>query len=165
MKKIFCVFSILLFCASGVSAQKLQSGSLSVLKNQEVVNFVCDFSNCMIDGQHARVKMDAEKNWNKGVKEIIARFNQGQREANRLDQHYGNFPDAPYTITYVLSDIDDDQDCTGILIVSETQSGREVARIVKAKGNAGMFGTFFNLLGDAFHNLGEKFGKMISKAK
>jgi hypothetical protein len=38
-----------------------------------------------------------------------------------------------------------------------------VVHIDKANGSAGTFGSFFNLLGDAFENLGKKLGKLSKK--
>lgn len=165
MKKFFILLSITLMGLTTTHAQIVKSGSLSVLNDQTQVNMVCDFKNCTIDKKPSRVVMAKYPEWNKGVTEITARFNSGQMEKNKYEMDFGNFPEAKYTLTYYLADIDDDQDCKGTMILTETATGEVVATIEKANGKAGSFGSFFNLLGDAFENLGKKIGKLISSGK
>lgn len=73
----------------------------------------------------------------------------------------GQYPESKYTIVYKLSSIDDDKDSKGQLMIIETASNKEVALISNANRSAGTFGSFFNLLGDAFEDLGQKTGKIF----
>ena len=155
MKKISVVVVMLIINLIPCIAQKITKGSLSVLKNEKQLNFVCNFNNCIIDKKPAVYKIQEEgENWEKGVSEITLRFGEGlSKKVHTLI--VGPFPEAKYTLVYNIDNIDDDEDCKGNMVLKDTQTGEIIAEIEKANGSAGMFGSFFNLLGDAFENLGK----------
>lgn len=163
MKRFSVVAVMLAIILIPCVAQKVTKGSLSVLKNEKQLNMVCDFTNCIIDKKPAYYQIQKEgDNWEKGVSEIIFRFGEGVSKKVRT-LIVGQFPDAKYTLYYALESIDDDQDCFGTIFLKDTQTGEIIAEIKKAYGSAGMFGSFFNLLGDAFEDLGKKIGMIIKK--
>lgn len=160
MKRISVVAVMMALCFIPSFAQKVTKGSLSILKNESQMNMVCDFTKCTIDDMPAYYFIKQEENWEKGVAEIITRFGEGLgRKIPTLI--VGQFPEARYTLVYNVTVIDDDEDCKGTMVLKETQTGNIVAEIEKANGSAGSFGSFFNLLGDAFEDLGKKIGKLI----
>lgn len=160
MKRISVVAVMLAIILIPCVAQKVTKGSLSVLKNEKQLNMVCDFTNCTIDKKPAYYKIQKEENWEKGVSEITTRFGEGLSKKMRT-LIVGQFPEAKYTLVYNIANIDDDQDCKGTMVLKDTQTGEIIAEIEKAYGKAGMYGSFFNLLGDAFENLGKKIGQLI----
>ena len=149
--------------SSPLSAQVLTKGSLSVLADQENVNMICDFDNCTVDKHSIEYAKNKHENWDLGVVEIIKRFTDGYNDKTKNYCKFGDFPDAKYTLIYHLINIDDDQDTKGTIDIIETQTNEVVAHIEKANGSAGTFGSFFNLLGDAFENLGKKLEKLSRK--
>lgn len=161
LKNIILVVSLMLTSAT-LHAQKVASGDIKCLQDQTAVNLDVDFSNCMIVDVPATVKMSSEPNWEKGVSEISARFSRG---SIRYGFYINDKSDSRYTLIYHLATIDDDQDTTGTIEVRDNTTGTTVAVIEKANGKAGHFGSFFNLLGDAFENLGKKIGKLIKAGK
>ena len=165
MKRISIVAVVIAICFIPCAAQKVTKGSLSVLRNESKLNMVCDFSHCIIDKRPAVYKIQKEgDNWEKGVSEITLRFGEGlSKKVHTLI--VGQFPSARYTLVYNIDNIDDDEDCKGNMILKDTQTGEIIAEIEKANGSAGKFGSFFNLLGDAFEDLGKKIGNLIRTKK
>jgi len=162
-------YFIILLCAfvwcSSSFAQVITKGSLSVLKDQKQVNMICESENCTVDKHSIDYARNVHDNWDKGVEEIIVRFTEGYNDkANgKYFCKFGEYPEAEYTLVYHLIDIDDDQDTKGTIDILNTKSQEVVVHIDKANGSAGTFGSFFNLLGDAFENLGKKLGKLSKK--
>lgn len=164
MKKISFVIAMTVISILPCCAQILVQGSLEVLKSERHLNLVCDFTNCLVDKKPVEYAMQREEDWDGGVAEITLRFGEGL--SSRVHSLLvGQYPDAKYTLVYYLSEIDDDQDCKGRMTLKETAMDTVVAEIAEANGSAGKFGSFFNLLGDAFENLGKKIGKLIMKNK
>ncbi|MBP5393511.1 MAG: hypothetical protein J6Y59_06825 [Bacteroidaceae bacterium] len=158
------LFLLLAFAwSSASSAQEITKGSLSVFADQKNVNMICDFENCTVDKHSIEYAKDKYDNWDLGVVEITKRFSVGYNDKSKDYCKFGAFPEAKYTLIYHLFDIDDDQDTKGTIDIIETQSKELVVHIEKANGSAGTFGSFFNLLGDAFENLGKKLGKLSRK--
>ena len=160
----FLTLLLAFLCSSPLSAQVLTKGSLSVLANQEKVNMICDFDKCTVDKHTIEYAKAKHENWDQGVVEIIQRFTDGYNEKTKNYCKFGDFPEAKYTLIYHLDNIDDDQDTRGTIDIIETQTKEVVAHIEKANGSAGTFGSFFNLLGDAFENLGKKLEKLNRKS-
>lgn len=159
-------FLYLLFVAglsSPSRAQIITKGSLSVLANQKNVNMICDFDSCTVDKHSIEYAKTIHDNWDKGVTEVVMRFSEGYNQKAKDHCKFGTFPDATYTLIYHLIDIDDDQDTKGTIDIIDTKTREVVVHIDKANGSAGTFGSFFNLLGDAFENLGKKLGKLNRK--
>ena len=162
MKRISVVAMVMAICLMPCVAQKVTKGSLSVLKNEKQLNLVCDFTKCTIDKKPSEYYIKKNPKWDEGVAEIITRFGEGlSTKVNTLI--VGQYPEAKYTLVYNLEKIDDDEDSFGTMVLKDTQTGDIVAIIHDANGSAGHFGSFFNLLGDAFENLGKKIGKLIKK--
>lgn len=164
MKKFTFVTAMMVMSIIPCCAQKLVQGSLEVLKSERHLNLVCDFTNCLVDKKPIEYAMRKEENWEGGVAEITLRFGEGLISKFH-SLMVGQYPEAKYTLVYYLSEIDDDQDCKGKMVLKETATDTVVAEIAEANGSAGTFGSFFNLLGDAFENLGKKIGKLIMKSK
>ena len=162
---VFILFCTMVWCSSS-SAQIITSGSLSILKDQQQVNMICDFENCTVDKHSIDYARHKHSNWEKGVEEIVIRFAEGYNDKANSKYYckFGNYPEAEYTLVYHLIDIDDDQDTKGTIDILNTKSQEVLVHIEKANGSAGTFGSFFNLLGDAFENLGKKLGKLSKKS-
>lgn len=163
MKKF--LLAIALVGCLPLSAQIITKGSLSFLKNQKQVNMICNFENCIVDKHSIDYARHEHEDWDEGVEEIIMRFSEGflQKTRNQYICKFGNFPEAEYTLVYNLINIDDDQDTKGTIDILNTKTQEVVVHIEKANGSAGTFGSFFNLLGDAFEDLGKKLGKISRK--
>lgn len=160
MKK-FCLFLLLMCFSSIASAIELESGSLHAFIDQKCMNMVVIFDDCMIDHKPYRSVRLKHDDWDQGVEDIIKRFNSGMLEV--IDFEIGDFPEARYTLMYYLTTIDDDEDCFGFYRIYDNEERKTVAIINKANGSAGSFGSFFNLLGDAFEDAGKKLVKFILK--
>ena len=164
MKKTLSILLCFILCSCMCVAQKITEGSIGCLKNEQKINMICNFDNCLIDKIPASLVKEKRQNWDEGVSEIISRFSLAVAKKSHLLISMGDFPDAKYTLIYYLSNIDDDQDCRGYMVLQETVTGTVVAKIEKANGSAGTYGSFFNLLGDAFEDLGEEIGQLIRRS-
>lgn len=127
---------------------------------------ICDFENCIVDKHSIDYARHEHDDWDEGVEEIVMRFSEGflQKTRDNFVCKFGKFPEAEYTLVYHLINIDDDQDTKGTIDIVNTKTQEIIVHIEKANGSAGTFGSFFNLLGDAFENLGKKLGKMSIKS-
>jgi len=151
---------VLTFASMHLSAVTLSKGSLSILNGQREVNMVCDFEDCMVDHHTMEWAKARHENWDLGIKESIGRFNEGYLDKSPDLVKFGDYPNARYTLRYYVKNIDDDQDTEGYIHIVDNTTNEVVVELLKADGKAGTFGSFFNLLGDAFEDLGQRIAKL-----
>ena len=155
-------------CAcSSLEAQKLQSGSLSLLKNETQLNIVFDYYYLKIEGiresDFAATKSESDQvKWENSKKQFLAKFMAGFNKRVSGKILAGIFPDVKYKLTVIMLTLDDDCDMVAQVVFSEQNSTTPIA-VFSLKGNAGRFGSQSNLIGDACLDAGEKTGKFIAK--
>ncbi len=154
----------------------IQFGSLSMLKEIKELNVRFDFSQSIIKGL-------LEEDFLRGQC-LISRHGEGWREhwktkcynqflgkfcmkANSITREIGlrlgEFPDARYTATFLVQNIDDNGSTTCLMIINDTINinDKDIAIIDRLYGQGGKIGSFENLISDAMERLGTQFGNFV----
>lgn len=171
MLKIFLSFAVFAFCQTA-SAEKLIQGSLAPLKGQTVIDCTTDFDEAEIGGlpleEFIEYKSgDAldrgfEKEYHQAERDCWMKF---VAEANdrMKNVRFARKADAPYQMTIKLITMDKDgRDNVCHYIFTEKSTG-EIIAVVEGKNKGGRFGSFTNLMGDAFEFAGSSFGPWFSR--
>lgn len=156
------------------SLDKFGTYSLSGLLNERIVNVIFDFSNANADGmpiaEFIPMREDIETDYsfieklNREVPDVIKSFIEEFNDNN--DKNFvltTNSQNARYTLVVRMLTIDKDgreNTCDYLFIDNQNNTVTDGLRL-KAKG--GHWGSFPNLMGDAFSEVGSKLGKMTSK--
>lgn len=154
------------------SAQKLVEGSLLPLKGQTVIDCATDFDSAEIGGlpldefmeYQADDSMDRgfEREYHQAERECWMKFVEEANKRMKLVR-FAKKKDAPFLMTIKLITMDKDgRNNVCHYIFSEKQTGNVIA-IVEAKNKGGRFGSFTNLMGDAFEYAGCSFGPWFSR--
>lgn len=178
MKKILLFLTTLFAFTLGVQAQKITSGNLFFLFSEEELNVVIDYSKVVIDGKSETLFLQQRKNlkhdgqdwnayWEQEVKKdlrnkFMNNFN-GELSKSPLKLQGGVYPNAKYTATIYVLNIDSDGECDSEVIFTQKDSGEIVAIVSKLNGDGGKYGSFENLAGDGFQRAGTNLGKFICK--
>lgn len=162
----------LTWISTATSAQKLIEGSFYPLKGQTVIDCTTDFDNAEIGGlpldefmeYKADDSMDRgfEREYHQAERECWMKF---VDEANKRMKNVrlAKKKDAPFLMTIKLITMDKDgRNNVCHYIFTEKLTGNIIA-IVEAKNKGGRFGSFTNLMGDAFEYAGSSFGPWFSR--
>ncbi len=152
-----------------IQAQKLTEGSLNFLKGEKQLYIAeFDFSSAIIhkkeksadffERQHAK-DSDWENKFKTGIR---SKFMDGLNTGLKVGLNAGNFDDATYKATVIVTDIDLNNNINAEIVFTKMNSTVVLARIA-LPGTAGRFGSMANLVGDASKDAGNKLGKFISK--
>ena len=124
-------------------------GALSLLKGETKLNCTFDYSDAAIQSKTEEQFASEEPNWGLAQEEVAAKF---YEEFNQRTFYLsstiaaGEFPDAEYTLCVKPSNILRNGNFTGRVYLTD-KSGNVLMDVpIRAKG--GVFGTFWNLLGD-----------------
>jgi hypothetical protein len=161
MKKIFVAAVSLLIAMSALNAQTVKKGSMDFLKGQTAMQVEYDFKDALVSNSMTIESYVRSKNPNEAeVTKYMAAVDQERVElmmyfidvANRkVDQSiFGTDLKADYKMVVKLVAIDSEgrYNTTDVSFVN-LSTGEEVA-LVEFKCTGGRFGTFTNLMGDAF---------------
>lgn len=171
--KLILVLGIALLATQKGNAQKITEGSLFPIYGQEVINCAFEFTDSEIGGMpfdefvewkmgDGRQNRDFDEELDNEIVHCQMIFMEhaneklkGTRLAKRLS--------AKYTLTVKLATMDMyGRDNTCDYIFTETESGKKIA-VIRMDAHGGRFGSFTNLMGDAFEEAGENFGKFLNK--
>lgn len=173
MKKLMLMVVSLFICGASVSAQKLTEGSLGPIYGQEVINCVFDF----MQTEAAGMPLDEFFEWktaeDKKGEEFGPKFEKAQtscqmnfmEKANEKlkDVRLAKKPGAEYTLTVKMLQIDKPgRENVCDYIFTNTATGEQIA-VIRMEGKGGRFGSFTNLMNDAFKDGGEQFGEFLNK--
>ena len=165
MKKVI-LLSIAALCVNICLAQKLTSGSLEDVFNQETLNVGFDFSKANIDGmkETAMLNIGGERasDWQRDKEEICSKFLIAMYGETKDFIEVGHYPDAKYTLVFIPATFDDDGEVRGSAQVVNKE-GEVVAIIDKINGDGGRWGSFTNLCGDAMERAGYKVGSLLQR--
>ena len=161
MKRLISLLCVAAMACVAANAQKITEGSLAVLKNQDRVNLVVDYSSATIHGMNEAAFSEYEKDWYKDKPEIISDVRQGFSEKCKNFVLASDVKDIP-TIRIVVLSIErkGDTACSAEIL---DKNGNVVCKISKIFGEGGTFGTKLNLIKDGASEVGEKFGKYMAK--
>lgn len=171
MKRFLSVLAVLMI---GISAHAvdLKSGNFGKLIGQSQVNVEFDFGQVLIDGigfeefkAMGRVDEDYEK-WDDFEIFIKRRFIAGLNEYHTkipggIVFRMGGDP-CGYTLKVMPVMMNSDGVYNVNFSLIDNNTGKEVAS-ASANGDGGVFGTFSNLQGDGFEELGNDFAKFLVK--
>ena len=135
MKRIF-VLSILFCLFQNIFAQTVTVNELKRLKDGAKVNFVLDFTDCIIMGTTLTDFAASEPDWDNDKPTIVNSFRNGVVTKVEDFMILGNLPDAPYTLTVSVKSISSNgylicdanlTDANGnvLLAVSKVNSGKK----------------------------------------
>ena len=167
--KLISVIAITFTLTVSLLAQDLTIGSLDVLNNQHLINFVVDFSKGIYDNMSDKEmsKYEADS-WTLEKQTVSMQFvkevNEELKEVKvRLGEYDEN--EAKYTIVLEIIEVDEDGDTEARAFIFTNDDKNElVARIDDMESSGGHYGSFFNLMGDGFSHLGHSFGKFLENA-
>ena len=176
MKKLLLSIFLILGLFSISNAQEILEGSFEFTKDLKSLNIVIDYTDVIIDGKNEEsfllLKTYEEDEgeewrnyWNNKVKKLFMyKFCSAILEDTYLQSTgilIGNYPDAPYTATFVLKKVDSDGELYGKVVFTDNVSKKMVA-IIRLNGDGGHWGSIENLMGDAFEKAGKRFGRFLS---
>ncbi len=149
----------------GCYAQKLAEGSLDALKGESRMNVELNYSNAVLKGMSFKDYVAQEENWDKGVKEIQAKFVEEFNSASKGKITVGSFDNTKYTLRIDAIKVEKRGTTTADAVIVDAE-GKTVAKLTKIEGEGGKWGTHLNLMGDGATNMGAILGKFFkSKLK
>lgn len=171
--KVMLFAALVMLFSTKLSAQKLIEGSLEPLYGQTTINCVFDF----MQAEAAGLPLDEFFEWktaeDKKGKDFSEEYARGQKVCQMKFMEKANDKlkgvrlakkeDAPYTLTVKMLTVDKaGRNNLCDYIFTNTETGETVA-VVQMEGHGGRIGGFVNLMGDAFSDGGEQFGKWLNK--
>jgi hypothetical protein len=162
MKQIILLLALIGSVGFGY-AQKLQSGSLSALKNETRLNVKIDYSEAILNHLSIDDFVATADNWELAQTELWGKFvtnlneEMSQRKVRLVG---GHFQDA-YTMVLRVQEIDGRGNQQAFVdFIAPT--GETIA-VVSVRGDGGHFGSFYNLAGDGMKDVGERLGQFNRK--
>lgn len=173
MKKVILLLTIAISCIVNMSAQKLTEGSLEPIYGQSVINCVFDYSQLEAAGMPLQEFIEWKTADDKKGEDFGPKFERGVKSAQMnfmekaneklKDVRLAKKEDAEFTLTVKMLTIDKaGRENTCEYIFTKTGSTEPVA-IITMDGKGGRFGSFTNLMNDAFKDGGEAFGEFLNK--
>ena len=162
MIKHCLMFVALFFGIQAASAQTLEQGSLDVLRGEEYVKVVVDYSNALIMDMTEEEFAEYEEDWYKDQPAIMSKF---LEEANdELDGilRLSRTKASNYTLRWAVEWINESGTFMSDFYL-ETADGEVIAVIKRVKGKGGTFGTKLNLIKDGAEETGDYIGKFLRK--
>lgn len=175
MKKYFLIITLIITMSSlfePLFAQKLIEGSLAPLKGQTVIDCTTDFDHADIGGlpldEFIEYKADDaldrgfEREYQQAERECWMKFVDEANKRMKLTR-LARKQDAPFLMTIKLITMDKDGRNNVCHYIFTDKNTDQVVAIVEAQNKGGRFGTFTNLMGDAFEYAGSSFGPWFSR--
>lgn len=172
MKQFMLLVVSLVVCGASMSAQKLTEGSFEPLVGQEVINCVFDFMHTEAAGMPLQEFIEWKTADDKNGEDFAPKFQKAQTSCQMSFMEKANdklkgvrlakSPEAEYTLTVKMISIDKPgRENVCDYTFTNTKTGETVA-VVRMEGKGGHWGSFTNLMGDAFKDGGEKFGSYLN---
>ncbi len=173
MKKLSFLIVAILGCVATMSAQKLTEGSLEPIYGQSVINCVFDYSQLEAAGMPLQEFIEWKTADDKNGEDFGPKFDRGVKSAQMnfmekandklKDVRFAKKDNAEYTLTVKMLTIDKPgRENTCEYIFTKTGSTEPIA-VITMDGKGGRFGSFTNLMNDAFKDGGEQFGDFLNK--
>lgn len=173
MKKIMLLVVSMIVIGATASAQKLTEGSLEPIFGQAVINCVFDYSQLEAAGMPLQEFIEWKTADDKNGEDFAPKFDRGIKSAHMnfmekandklKDVRFAKKDNAEYTLTVKMLTIDKPgRENTCEYVFTKTGSTEPVA-IITMDGKGGRFGSFTNLMNDAFKDGGEQFGEFLNK--
>lgn len=160
------LISTTLFCLLTISAfaQKVTEGDVWPVFSEQYLNVTFDFSKTVIDGvpESTLLNIGGEraKDWSRDKSELCSKFMLAMYEEIKELVEVGNHPEAAFTLSFIPTAFDDDGDVHGSATITD-KKGNIVAIISGVDGDAGRWGAFTNLCGDAMISAGRSLGSCL----
>ena len=157
-----CLMFVALFLGiQAASAQTLEQGSLDVLRGEEYVKVVVDYSNALIMDMTEEEFAEYEEDWYKDQPMIMDKFMKINDElGDKL--RVSKIKTSNYTLRWAVEWIDKDGTIMSDFYL-ETADGEVIAVIKRVKGKGGTFGTKLYLIKTGAERTGKVLGEFIRK--
>lgn len=166
MKKAFCLLLLAAIFITA-SAQRVTSGSFSLLRDQLRVKLVVDFSEADIMGMSEQEFSEYEEDWEHDKVEIVSLFHNYANEKLNGRLLLGNYrQDTALMLRLVVRTVDvrGDYDCD-LFLLGGGGDGEKIV-LAKAEGlsaRGGKFGSKLNLMKDGAEHTGTELGRFLLK--
>lgn len=154
------MFVALFLGIQAASAQTLEQGSLDVLRGEEYVKVVVDYSNALIMDMTEEEFAEYEEDWYKDQPAIMSKFIEEANEELGGRLRLSRTKDSNYILRWAVEWIDENGTIMSDFYL-ETADGEIIAVIENVKGKGGVFGTKLNLIKDGAEETGESLGKFL----
>lgn len=158
-----CLMLVALFLGiQAANAQTLVQGSLDVLRGEEYVKVVVDYSNALIMDMTEAEFAEYEEDWYKDQPQIMSELIE---EANdKLDGvlRLSRTRTTDYILRWAVKWIDESGTIMSDFYL-ETAGGEVIAVIENVKGKGGVFGTKLYLIKTGAESTGRTLGKFLIK--
>ena len=154
------MFVALFLGIQAASAQTLTQGSLDVLRGEEYVKVVVDYSNAIIMDMTEEEFAEYEEDWYKDQPAIMSKFIEEANEELGGRLRLSRTKDSNYILRWAVEWIDENGTIMSDFYL-ETADGEIIAVIENVKGKGGVFGTKLNLIKDGAEETGESLGKFL----
>ena len=134
--------------------------ALSLLKDENKVNIVIDYSAADILGVDFEDWVESADDWDNYTKEHRTKFIQAfNKEAERI--RVGSYPDMRYTLQVHILKVDDKgTEINALISVVDSEEGVIIFE-KEMDSEDGLWGTVANLMGDSLADLGKKVGRLF----
>ncbi len=161
MKKIVSMLCMATLMGLSVNAQKIEEGSLDVLKNEKIVGLQVDYSSAKIHDMSEDEFAEKEQDWYKDKKGIIENVRDGiTDECENLTLLIDS--KKFYTLRVNVISVSRRGTTVASVDVLDTE-GNIVCKISEVSGLGGSIGTQLRLIKQGAENLGENIGKFLYK--
>ena len=163
MKRYFVALVALLLGMQAASAQTLTEGSLDVLRGQQSVKVIVDYSNAIIMDMTEAEFAEYEEDWYKDQPTIISDLidEVNQRSGHLL--YMSARRESDYTLRWSVRYIYESGDIISDFYL-ESADGEVVAKIADVVGEGGAFGTKLYRIKSGAESTGRALGKFFKKA-
>lgn len=163
MKK-YLILALALCLSLAANAQKVTSGSVATIFQEQTLNVTFDFSQAVIDGIKEATLLNVggerARDWQEGKEDICSKFILAMVPIVDQVITVGNYPDAAYTLVFIPKTFDDDGEVRGDAKVVD-KDGNVIAVITKINGDGGRWGSYMNLCGDSMTKAGEQVARFL----
>lgn len=165
MKKLLVII-FMCFSLSGY-AQKVKSGTFELPANEKYITFDWDCSKTLFEKKYDEREWRAIKgdDWDKAKKGVIEMLVRDFNENLRGSRIIAVLPDSDIKGTYIVYICPQELDSKGNNIttyVLTDSNGRELGW-AELYGDGGRWGSFTNLIGDGYEDIGKDLAKIFKK--
>ncbi|MBQ1174002.1 MAG: hypothetical protein IIX58_02315 [Alistipes sp.] len=162
MKRYLMLLALLFVGMQAASAQTLTEGSLDVLRGQQSVKVIVDYSNAIIMDMTEAEFAEYEEDWYKDQPTIISDLidEVNQRSGHLL--YMSARRESDYTLRWSVRYIYESGDIVSDFYL-ESADGEVVAKIADVVGEGGAFGTKLYRIKSGAESTGRALGKFFKK--
>ena len=162
MNKYLVLLATLFMGMQAASAQNLTQGSLEVLRSQQSVKVVVDYSNAIIMDMTEAEFAEYEEDWYKDqptiISDLIDEVNQRSGHLLYMSAHR----ESDYTLRWSVRYIYESGDIVSDFYL-ESADGEVVAKIADVVGEGGAFGTKLYRIKSGAESTGRALGKFFKR--